>query len=218
MMSSGGCYYCAIGLTARCTAGTLFGWVEGGEGLNGGQAEYVRVPMADATLMRLPDDIGLDEALLLGDVLATGYHCARMAEVGPEGTYVVLGCGPVGLMAVLAARSLGAERLLAVDAVPERLALAAQFGAAPLQLDRADVVAEVRQATGGRGADAVLEAAGTEAAGRLAYDLVRPGGTIAVVGMHHADRFSFSPGEAYDKNLTYRVGRCPARTDTNRSS
>jgi threonine dehydrogenase-like Zn-dependent dehydrogenase len=224
--SCGHCFYCAIGLTARCTAGQLFGWVAGGVGLHGGQAEYVRVPLADSTLLAVPDDIRPEEALLIGDVLATGYHCARMAEVGPRGTFVVLGCGPVGLMAVVAARALGAERLFAVDSVPERLEWAARFGAVPLRLAAASgvmgtvaapsdatpsVIAQIRDATDGRGADAVLEAVGSPAAGRLAYDLVRPGGTIAVVGVHHAADFAFSPGEAYDKNLTVRVGRCPVR-------
>lgn len=210
--SCGQCFYCAIGLTARCTAGQLFGWVAAGAGLQGGQAAYVRVPLADTTLLAVPDDIRPEEALLLGDVLATGYHCARMAEVGPRGTCVVLGCGPVGLMAVVAARALGAERLFAIDGVPERLEWAARFGAVPLRLgsDQA-VVAAVHASTDGRGADAVLEAVGSPSAGRLAYDLARPGGTIAVVGVHHAAGFAFSPGEAYDKNLTFRVGRCPAR-------
>ncbi len=210
--SCGTCFYCASGLTARCVHGQLFGWVSAGAGLQGGQAELVRVPLADSTLVAVPDDIRPEEALLLGDVLATGYHCARMAEVGPRGTFVVVGCGPVGLMAVAAARALGAEQLYAVDPVPARLEWAARFGAEPLRLDaHAPVVAAIHEATGGRGADAVLEAVGRPSAGRLAYDLVRPGGTIAVVGVHHAAGFAFSPGEAYDKNLTYRVGRCPAR-------
>lgn len=237
----GACFYCAAGLTARCVRGQLFGWVEQGRGLHGGQAELVRVPLAPTTLVRIPDDLGDAEGLLLGDVLSTGYHCARMAEVGPRGTYVVVGCGPVGLMAILAARWLGAERLYAVDSVPERLAMAARFGAEPVRLGvekasnveggagaegpeaeagvktaqpnagAAAVVAAIRDATDGRGADGVLEAVGSPPAGRLAFDLVRPGGTIAVVGVHHSAAFAFSPVEAYDKNLTYRVGRCPAR-------
>jgi len=229
--SCGACYYCTSGLTARCTAGQLFGWVASGRGLHGGQAELVRVPWADTTLLRAPDDLGDAVALSLGDVLATGYHCARMAGVGPRGTFVVLGCGPVGLMAVLAARSLGAERPYAVDSVPERLALAARLGAEPVPLampkssdsggstaaatgakDGASaVIAAIRDVTGGRGADAVLEAVGSPSAARLAYDLVRPGGTIAAVGVHHAPALAFSPAEAYDKNLTFRTGRCPAR-------
>jgi threonine dehydrogenase-like Zn-dependent dehydrogenase len=211
--SCGGCFYCRHGLTARCTAGQLFGWVHDGVGLQGGQAGYVRVPLADGTLVRIPDAVGEDDALLLGDVLPTGFYCARQAAVGPRGTYVVVGCGPVGLMAIVGALELGATpgRLFAVDSVPERLALAERLGAVPLDGARVDPVARVRDVTEGRGADGVLEAVGSAVAGRLALDLVRPGGTISVVGVHTAPSFPFSPVEAYDKNLTFRIGRCPAR-------
>ena len=113
-------------------------------------------------------------------------------------------------MAVVAAREAGAERVLAVDSIPERLALAARFGAEPLPLGD-DVDERVREATAGRGAAAVLEVVGSPAAARLAYDCVRPGGTIAAVGVHTEPAFAFSPAEAYDRNLTYRIGRCPAR-------
>ena len=109
--SCGACYYCALGLTARCASGRLFGWVQDGVGLQGGQAPLVRVPLADTTLFHIPDDVEDAQALLLCDVLPTGYYCAKMAEVGSRGTYAILGCGPVGLMAILAARELGAERL-----------------------------------------------------------------------------------------------------------
>ena len=209
--SCGLCFYCTRGLTARCVAGQLFGWVQQGHGLHGGQAQYVRVPLADGTLVPIPEDVTPEEGLLLGDILSTGYYCARQAEVGPGGTYVVVGCGPVGLLAVVAARELGAENLFAVDRVPERLELARRFGAIPIDFSSTDVVTEVHEATGGRGADGVLEVVGNEAAHRLALDLVRPGGTISVVGVHNEAQFAFTPAEAYERNLTYRVGRCPAR-------
>src|SRR5436309_2555538 len=207
----GRCFYCSEGLTARCESGQLFGWVEGGTGLPGGQASLVRVPLSGTTLFKVPDDLDFEEALLLGDALPTGYHCARMAGVSSRGTYAVIGCGPVGLMAILAARELGAERLYAVDTVGERLSRAERFGAAPIDARREDPREVMREATGGRGADAVLEAVGSPEAGRLAFELVRPGGTLSTVGVHHEASFPFSPGQAYDKNLTYRTGRCPAR-------
>jgi threonine dehydrogenase-like Zn-dependent dehydrogenase len=209
--SCGVCFYCARGLTARCERGQLFGWVERGAGLHGGQAELVRVPLADSTLLPLPRDLAPEAGLLLGDVLATGHHCAVMAGASPDTICAVVGCGPVGLMAVLAARELGAERVFALDAVPERLAFAARLGAEPADISSGGAVERIRQATGGRGADAVLEAVGTAASSRMAYDLVRPGGTIAAVGVHHEAGFPFSPGQAYDKNLTWRIGRCPVR-------
>jgi threonine dehydrogenase-like Zn-dependent dehydrogenase len=208
--SCGACFYCDNGLPARCVHGQLFGWVQAGAGLHGGQAELVRVPLADSTLLSLPEDLAPEAGLVLGDVLSTGYHCAVLARVGPGAIAAVVGCGPVGLMAVLAARELGAARVFAIDAVPERLALAIRLGGEPVALGEA-TPSVVREATGGRGADAVLEAVGTEAAARLAFDLVRPGGAIGAVGVHHEAAFPFSPGQAYDKNLTVSIGRCPAR-------
>ncbi|NIR51763.1 alcohol dehydrogenase catalytic domain-containing protein, partial [candidate division KSB1 bacterium] len=92
----GTCFYCKKGLTCRCLHGQLFGWVENGAGLNGGQAEFVRVPLADSTLLQVPGGVTLEEALLLGDVCSTGFFCAENAEVEPEGVVAILGCGPVG--------------------------------------------------------------------------------------------------------------------------
>ncbi len=210
--SCGECFYCARGLSARCERGQLFGWVERGRGLHGAQAEFVRVPLADTTLLKVPDDLGPMQALVLGDVLATGWHCARMADVKSGEVCAVIGLGPVGLMAVLAAREQGAERVLAIDSVPERLALAATLGAEPVDARVTPPLEAVRAATAGRGADSVLEAVGSVAAGSLAFELVRAGGTIAVVGVHHEASIPFSPGAAYDRNLTFRIGRCPARS------
>ena len=205
----GECFYCRDGLTSRCTRGQLFGWVENGQGLPGLQAQYARVPLADTTLLRLPAEVKADEALLLGDVLSTGRFCAEMAGVKAGGTYAVIGLGPVGVMAVLAAREMGADVVYGVDPVAERRELGARFGAIPLTPDGANEV--VRDATDGRGADGVMEAVGNSSAERLSFELARPGGTVAVVGVHTDPQFTFSPVEAYDKNLAYRVGRCPAR-------
>ncbi len=207
----GSCWSCRRGLTCRCTQGQLFGWVAGGVGLQGSQAGRVRVPLADSTLKLLPDDLHAEEGLLLGDVLSTGAYCAERAEVDGEGLYVVLGCGPVGLMAVVGALERGARNLLAVDSLPARLDLAQRLGARPVHLTEEDPMAVVRELSQGRGADAVMEAVGSPQAGRLALDLVRPGGTISTAGVHTSSRMPFSPVEAYDRNLTYRSGRCPAR-------
>lgn len=208
----GACFYCRLGLTCRCQSGQLFGWrTQGGQGLHGGQAEFVRVPLADATLVELPDGVSDEEGILLGDILSTGYFCAEMAGVKPAGVYVILGCGPVGLMTILAARELGAEQIYAIDTIPERLQLARKFGATTIDFKTDDSLAVLKEATDGRGADAVMEVVGSAAAGRMAVDLVGPGGTIATVGVHTEEKMAFSPVEAYNKNLTYRIGRCPAR-------
>jgi 2-desacetyl-2-hydroxyethyl bacteriochlorophyllide A dehydrogenase len=209
--SCGGCYYCQRGLTCRCVAGQLFGWVEGGKGLPGTQAERLRVPLADSTLVVLPESVSDEAGLLLGDVLATGYFCADLAGVDASGVYAVVGCGPVGLMAVAAARHLGAERVVAVDSVPERLEMARDLGARPLDFRAESPTEALHELTDGRGADAVLEVVGSPAATRTAMDILRPGGTLASVGVHTEAHLAFAPVEAYDKNLTYRTGRCPAR-------
>jgi len=208
--SCGECFYCRIGLTCRCEKGNLFGWVQGGHGLHGAQAQYIRVPMADTTLVSLSNDLSEEKGLLLGDIFSTGYFCAENAGVNNKGTYVIIGCGPVGLMTILAAKDLGAENLFALDHSNERLQMAKEFGAMPINPLVTDARSTIWSATNDRGADAVMEVVGSPDALRLAIDLLRPGGTISSVGVHTAKNFSFTPGEAYDKNLVYKIGRCPA--------
>jgi len=209
--SCGRCEFCRSGLTSRCRLGELFGWVEAGRGLHGAQAEYVRVPLAQGTLVKLPDDIDPEAGLLMGDVLSTGYFCAQRGDIPEGGTAAVIGCGPVGLMAVIGARECGAERVFALDSVAERLERARAFGAEPVAIDREGYRQAILEATGGLGVDAVLEAVGSESATQTAIELVKPGGTISMVGVHTATHFGLSPSHAYDKNLTLRIGRCPAR-------
>ena len=134
-----------------------------------------------------------------------------MAGIKPGGVYAVVGCGPVGILAIVAARELGAEMLYAIDSVPERLELAQEVGAVPIDFQAENPVMAIRSHADAPGADAVMEAAGTYDAARMAIELVRPGGTILSRRGDTDDNFPFGPVEAYDKNLTYRVGRCPAR-------
>lgn len=209
--SCGQCFYCRIGLTCRCVHNQLYGWVEKGKGLQGGQAEFVRVPLADSTLMKIPDGVTIEEGLLLGDILSTGYFCALQAEVKPKGVYAVVGCGPVGLMAILGARELGAERIFAIDSIPERLAMAEAWGATPINAKEVSAMDVLRNATEGRGADAVMEAVGSGSAVKLAAELIRPGGIVSSVGVCTDEHMAFSPVDAYNKNITYKIGRCPAR-------
>ncbi len=207
----GKCFYCRIGLTARCDKSQLFGWVKEGIGLQGAQAEFVRVPLADSTLVAIPKGVSEEEALLLGDVFSTAYYCADMAEIKPEGVYAVLGCGPVGLCAIIAARDIGAEKIYAIDSIDYRLELARELGAFPVHFEKDDPMQVLRPATEGRGVDAVLEVVGNREAGMTSMTIVRPGGIISVVGVHTEEHFAFSPVEAYDKNITYKTGRCSAR-------
>lgn len=207
--SCGTCAACASGLTSRCAHGQLFGWRSGGVGLHGGQAQLVRVPLADGTLMRVPDGISSEAALLLGDNFSTAWFCAELADIVADEVTVVIGCGSVGLLGIRAARHLGAGTIVAVDPEPARRARAEAAGAIAVP-PGPDLQRIVASRGGTRGAASVMELVGLPAAQRLAWEVLRPGGTMAVIGCH-CTAFAFTPSEAYDKNLTYRTGRCPAR-------
>ena len=206
----GHCDYCDAGLTSRCVNGQLFGWRQKEQGLHGGQSKLVRVPHADTTLMEIPDGVSDETALLLGDNLSTGRFAADMAGVSGTGIYGVIGCGTVGLLAIAAAKQLGAKQIIAIDPCRHRLELAESLGAITYA-SAEQALSQTKIHTNQRGLDGVMELVGLPEAQRLSYELVRPGGTLSVIGCHCTPNFSFSPAEAYDKNLTYRTGRCPAR-------
>ena len=208
----GACWACEIGLTSRCVRGQLLGWVQDGRGLHGAQAELVRVPLADSTLVGVPDALVDDAAAVLaGDVLATAMFGAELAGVSAGDVVAIVGCGPVGLLAIRAALARGAAVVFALDSVASRLELAARFGASPVDISAGDPVVHVRERTNGRGVDRVIEAVGSPAATRTAADLARPGGSIAALGIHTEPHLALPPGELYDRNLSYSAGRCPAR-------
>lgn len=208
----GTCFYCKKGLSARCIHNQIYGWKENGKGLQGAQAEYIRVPMADTTLIDYrPYDLQSEEALIAGDIMSTGYFGAKLCNIFSEDAVVVIGCGPVGLLAIFSAVQLGAHQVIAIDSVDYRLDMARSFGAIALKLNE-ESIALIKDKTNGRGVDAVIEAVGNESAQALAYDLVRPGGIISTIGVHTTDSFVFKPADVYNKNLTYTSGRCPARS------
>jgi threonine dehydrogenase-like Zn-dependent dehydrogenase len=160
--------------------------------------------------MRIPAGLSDETAILLGDNLSTGYFAAEMAGIGADGVYAVVGCGTVGLLAIDAANRIGATKIIAIDPVESRVNLAEKLGATGFTSSD-EAVRAIAAATAGRGADAVVELVGLPAAQELAFRLIRPGGTMSVIGCHCSPQFAFSPTNAYDKNLTYRTGRCPAR-------
>lgn len=210
-VSCGSCFYCKSGLTSRCTQSQLFGWRQNSHGLHGGQAELVRVPLAESSLMVMPEGMPDEIGILLGDILSTGYFGVHKGGVQPGETQVIVGSGPVGLMAVWSALQLGSEQVFVVDAVPERLEMAENWGAIALNYKQIDVVAAVREATEGRGADLAVEAVGSGAATQTAFDVLRPGGRLSAVGVCTDTQIAFGPVAAYDKNITYSIGRCPSR-------
>jgi threonine dehydrogenase-like Zn-dependent dehydrogenase len=211
--SCGGCRPCRAGLSSRCATGALFGYAppddEAVPALHGGQAELLRVPQADGTLVAVPAGMTDEQALLLADNFPTGWYAAERAGIRPDDVVAVVGLGAVGLCAVTAAFALGARAVLAVDPVDGRRARAAELGA---ETTPPDAAATAVQALDGGGVGAVIEAAGTHAAQALAFALVRPGGTLSIIAVQTADRLAFTPVDAYDVNLTVRLGRAPVRS------
>ncbi|KAK3302232.1 chaperonin 10-like protein [Chaetomium strumarium] len=185
------CFYCTRGFSARCENCLLFGC----PALDGGQAEYVRVPYADGTVVKAPAEIDDRALILMADIFPTGFFGARNAfrmlqpQPASEATVVVVGCGPVGLCAIASALEYRPKHLFAVDSVPSRLELARRLGAEPVNfLDGMEVMQRrVKEVTDGRGADAVIEVVGLSPALRTAFDLLRPFGVISSIGVHNAE-------------------------------
>jgi threonine dehydrogenase-like Zn-dependent dehydrogenase len=208
--SDGTCVFCQEGLQPSCLHGGRYG----DDGVDGGQGEAVRVPQADGTLVVLP--VGRDDALMpslltLTDVMATGHHAALAANVGPGKTVAVVGDGAVGLCAVIAARRLGAERIIILGRHPDRIALAKDFGATDVVSERGDEAVErVRALTDGLGAHSVLECVGLEQSTVTALSAVRPGGAVGRVGV--PQEASIPKGqETFFDNVTIAGGPAPAR-------
>ncbi|MCX8072894.1 MAG: zinc-binding dehydrogenase [Candidatus Binatia bacterium] len=173
--------------------------------LAGVQAERVAVPYADYNLWPLPEEIDDLDALLLTDIFPTGLYAAESAAIVPGDTVVVIGCGPVGLCAIQCAQLFGAGLIVAIDPVAERREWAGQYGARALP-PGSGAAAAVRELTGGRGADAVIEAVGSEQTLRLAVELVRTGGRVVMVGVLVRDDVPFPLGASFLKDVTFRAG------------
>ncbi|HXZ61589.1 MAG TPA: alcohol dehydrogenase catalytic domain-containing protein [Acidimicrobiales bacterium] len=175
----------------------------------GGQAEAMAVPFADLFARRIPEAVGDEEAVLLTDILPTGYLGALRADIGPGSTVVVVGLGPVGVMALRCASLFGPARILAVDVVPERLARAKLLGAEPIDARQAPASAQVLEATGGRGAESVIEAVGADATVVDSVACAAPGGTVSVVGVNLNAALPFPFGALLIKSLTVRAVFAP---------
>lgn len=209
-ISDGTCVFCREGLPTSCVHGAWWGGTEH----DGGQAEAVRVPLADGTLYRLP--VGKDDALLaslltLTDVMATGHHAAVTSRVGPGKIAAVVGDGAVGLCGVIAARRLGAAQIILMGRQTDRLQLGKAFGATDIVTTRGEeAVEQVRQLTGGYGAHSVLECVGTDLAMQTAINIARPGGAIGRVGVPH-DVTIPAADPTFFRNLTISGGPAPSR-------
>jgi threonine dehydrogenase-like Zn-dependent dehydrogenase len=247
-ISCGRCEYCERQLWSQCdnsnpnawlaemmygfSAGGLYGYSHMYGGYAGGQAEYARVPFADIGPIKIPNELTDEQVIFLSDIFPTGYQAAENCNIQPGQTVAIWGCGPVGQFAIKSAYLLGAERVIAIDRISERLRMAAEQGKAEvINYEGTDVVEMLKQMTGGRGPDACIDAVGLESHGtsfearideakqktRLSTD--RPhvlrqtvqacgkGGTVSIPGVYGGflDKFPF--GSAFAKSLTFKMGQ-----------
>jgi alcohol dehydrogenase len=209
--SCGECEFCRKGLHTACVNGGFWD----GAGVGGAQAEKLRVPLANGTLVRVPDRYANDEdtleALLpLTDVMGTGHHAAISAGVEAGDTAVVIGDGAVGLCGVLAANRLGAERVIVMGHHKDRLDIAREFGATEVVSTRGEEATEEAKALTDGGANHVLECVGAESSLETAAQVVRPGGNIGYVGVPHVESAEFVP-QLFFKNASFTGGPAPVR-------
>jgi threonine dehydrogenase-like Zn-dependent dehydrogenase len=214
-VSCGHCEFCRAGLQTSCVNGGF--WNDPQLGTSGGQAEAVRVPLADGTLVKVPgvtestDDSRLASLLTLSDVYGTGWHAAVKGGVTRGSTVTVIGDGAVGLMAVLSAKQLGAERIVLMGRHRVRTDLGREFGATDVVADRGeDGVSQVRELTDG-GSHVVVEAVGHMPAYQQAVGIVRPGGVISRVGVPQYEEAPVGFGSLFGPNVTLTGGPAPVR-------
>lgn len=209
----------------------LFGYSHLFGGYAGGQAEYVRVPFADVGCLPIPEDVDDERALYLTDIFPTGYMAAENCDIKSGDVIAVWGCGPVGQFAIRSAYLIGAERVIAIDRVPERLEMARHGGADTIHFDEANVLEALFEMTGGRGPDACIDCVGMEAHGRtpdalidkakqsvrleldrahvlrLAIQACGKGGTLSVPGVYGGFIDKMPMGAVFEKGLQLRTGQ-----------
>jgi len=251
-ISCGECFFCQRGFYSGCersnpnhkTAEKLWGHSPAGlfgyshilGGYAGGQAEYLRVPYADVGPIKVPNSLTDDQVLFLSDIFPTGYMAAENCNIQEGDTIAVWGAGPVGLFAIRSAFMLGAARVIAIDTVPERLALAEQAGAITIDFKHDDVYETIQDLTAGRGADACIDAVGTEADATASADSIldrvkvatfmgtdrphvlrqaihccRNFGTVSIVGVYGGFVDKVPMGSAINRGLTFRMAQTPVQ-------
>jgi threonine dehydrogenase-like Zn-dependent dehydrogenase len=248
-IACGACWSCQHGFFAGCentnpnswmaeklfgnTTAGVFGYSHLTGGYPGGQAEYARVPFADVNPIKVPDELSDEQVLFLSDILPTGYMGAEMCDIEPGDVVAVWGAGPVGQFAMLSAKLLGAERVIGIDRFDYRLAMARdKVGAETIDYEQQDVLEALREMTGGRGPDKVIDAVGMEAhsprpdyaydrakqmlkhetdrpfALREAIMAVRNGGIVSVIGVYGGFIDKFPMGAVMNRGLQIRAGQC----------
>jgi threonine dehydrogenase-like Zn-dependent dehydrogenase len=238
----GSCYFCQKELYSNChntnpeatAVGAIYGYSHTAGGYDGGQAEYVRVPMADVGPTVIPEDLDLDDAVLLTDAFPTGYQAAEMGDISEGDTVVVFGAGPVGIFAAKSAWLLGAGRVIVVDHVDYRLDFVQRFAQCEVVnfKDVRDMAVHLKSMTDGLGPDVCVDCVGCEAAGNFAQSLlgvrlklqggaatvlhwcinsVRKGGTVSIVGVYGPTFNAVPIGNAVNKGLTLRMNQASVK-------
>lgn len=251
-ISCGECFFCKNGYYSGCERSNpdhekasklwgnspagLFGYSHLCGGYAGGQAEFLRVPFADVGPVKVPDHLSDEEVLFLSDIFPTGYMAADFCEIAGGETIAIWGCGPVGQFAIRSALLMGAGRVIAIDTVPERLALAKAAGAETVDFLKDDVYDVIMQKTHGRGADACIDAVGTEAEPSASFDsridrikvaafmgtdrphvlrqaihCCRNFGIVSVVGVYGGFLDKIPMGSAINRGLTFRMAQTPVQ-------
>ncbi len=246
-IACGGCFFCKHSLFSLCdnsnpnaamaeklygySGAGLFGYSHLYGGYAGGQAQYARVPFADVGPLKIPDSVKDEQALFLTDIFPTGYMAAENCNIHGGDTVAIWGCGPVGQFAIRSAYLLGAERVIAIDHIPERLEMAKKGNAEVLNYEDVDLQEKLKEMTAGRGPDSVIDAVGMEAHGtsvdaiydyakqavrletdrphvlRQAIQACRKGGTVSIPGVYGGFIDKFNIGAAFAKALTFRMGQ-----------
>ncbi|HYT11402.1 MAG TPA: alcohol dehydrogenase family protein [Candidatus Nitrosopolaris sp.] len=204
--SCGVCAYCRKGWFNQCVSKATFGFGEYYGDLGGGQSEYVVVPLADHSMEPIPAGMSDEQAIFVGDILATGYFGAERAEITPGDAVAVIGAGPVGLMATMCAQLFGPARTFVVDMVDSRLEIAQELGGIPINAKDVHPVSAIQEQTGGLGADSSIECVGAATAVDTAIRSVRGGGTISMVGVPSVVTGEFPYLDIWLKSLTFRAG------------
>lgn len=201
----GECFFCRRGFVNNCED-EEGGWMLGCR-IDGGQAEYVRIPHADQGLNRIPDSVSDEQALFTGDLLSTGYWAAEQADISAGNTTVVIGAGPAGMCTLIAARLYEPGTLIAVDTDQFRLDTVKKNGLADVILNPqvCDPVEKIRKLTKGRGADSVIEAAGASNTFEMAWKAARPNATVMIEAMYE-DSQTLPLPDMYGKNLIFKTG------------
>jgi threonine dehydrogenase-like Zn-dependent dehydrogenase len=251
-IACGDCFFCKRGFFSGCERSNpnkdkaaklwgsspagLFGYSHLLGGFSGGQAEYIRVPYADVGPIKVPSGLTDEQVLFLSDIFPTGYMAADFCNIQPGDTIAIWGCGPVGQMAIRSAFLLGAERVIAVDTVPERLELARAAGALTLDFMHEDIYDRIMELTKGRGADACIDAVGTEPETMASFDSMvdrikvatfmgtdrphvlrqaihctRNFGTVSIVGVYGGFVDKIPMGSAINRGLTFRMAQTPVQ-------